>query len=172
MARIKYNETSKFLTRYGKKVINLNVSPEFEKRIFEMSQKMSLTRPAYILLAVNDRLAKDELSQLQQPNVKRPIKFRGRTPEGQTVYGDFVHYVPMSSFPGIIDDEDFYHEVDPDSVAQLVGFDKHGCEVYEGDFCLDADGKEFKAVFEPDFFKNATLKETDHEEEIPASAQD
>ena len=64
----------------------------------------------------------------------RQIKFRGRRLDnGQFVYGDFVHYVPQSSFPGIVDEDGFVHEVAPESVAQLVGRDVNGKEVYEGD---------------------------------------
>lgn len=63
-----------------------------------------------------------------------PIKFRGKSTEtGKYVYGDFVHYVPLSTFPGIVDEDGFVHEVYPNSVAQLVGYDADGREVYEGD---------------------------------------
>lgn len=63
----------------------------------------------------------------------RKIKFRGRDIDTyEFVYGDFVHNVPMSSFNGIIDDNDFVHEINDDTVAQLVGYDKDGREVYEG----------------------------------------
>lgn len=63
----------------------------------------------------------------------RQIKFRGRKFDGTIVYGDFVHTVPMSSFPGVVDFEGFVHEVEPDSVAQFIGHDANGNEIYEGD---------------------------------------
>lgn len=64
----------------------------------------------------------------------RPIKFRGRDIDsGKSVCGDFVHVVPMSSFPGIIDCDGIVHDVAPDTIAQLVGYDSNGSEVYEGD---------------------------------------
>lgn len=68
----------------------------------------------------------------------RPIKFRGRdinTDEYR--YGDFVRYVPMSSFPGIVSEDGFVCEVAPDTIAQLVGYDKDGKEVYEGDIVVE-----------------------------------
>ena len=66
--------------------------------------------------------------------MNRLIKFRGCDVEtGEFVYGDFITRGPLESKPGIIDDEDFYHEVDPESVAQLVEYDADGGEVYEGD---------------------------------------
>ena len=76
----------------------------------------------------------------------REIKFRGkRVDNGEYVYGDFVHCVPMSSFPGIVDYDGFVHEVHFDSVAQLVGHDKHDNEVYEDDILLDDDEYEWQA---------------------------
>ena len=104
--------------------------------------------------------------------MKRPIKFRGTTFQGDVVHGYFVPQCPRSSLPGIVDCDEILRVVDPDSVAQLVGYDKHGNEVYEGDWCIDADGSEFKVVFDPVFFKKCSLKEDDHEETIPASFED
>ena len=79
----------------------------------------------------------------------RQIKFRGRRLDnGQFVYGDFVHYVPQSSFPGIVDEDGFVHEVESDSVAQLVGRDVNGKEVYEGDILTDEKGFTYEAALQ------------------------
>ena len=58
------------------------------------------------------------------------IKFRGRDVKtGELVYGSFCRP------DGIIPDwnPNIEHTVEPGSVAQLVGYDKNGDEVYEGD---------------------------------------
>lgn len=70
----------------------------------------------------------------------RPIKFRGvDLKTGEFVYGDFVHYVPMSSFNGIVDEFGVVHDIVPNSQAQLVGFDKKdGDEIYEGDIIANS----------------------------------
>ena len=68
----------------------------------------------------------------------REIKFRGRAisdscgePVNKMVYGDITQgWDKVTIFDW--SDGDFY-EVDPDSVAQLVGYDADGAEVYEGD---------------------------------------
>ena len=64
-----------------------------------------------------------------------PIKFRGkRVKDDKTVYGwGYKSECPMSSFPAIIDYNDKYNAIYPDSVAQLVSCDKDGNEVYEDD---------------------------------------
>lgn len=74
----------------------------------------------------------------------RTIKFRGHAISdscGQSVdkivHGDLIHeWNKVSIFDE--DDGDIY-EVDPESVVQLVGHDKHGKEVYEDDILLDDD---------------------------------
>lgn len=66
----------------------------------------------------------------------RQIKFRGKTLDGKIVFGYYVPTCPMSSFPGIVDDMDYIHAIEPDSIAQLVGHDKDGNEVYEGDILV------------------------------------
>ena len=58
------------------------------------------------------------------------IKFRGRDVKtGEMVYGSFCR--PHGIIPDW--DPNLEYVVDPESVAQLVGYDKNGAEVYEGD---------------------------------------
>ena len=72
--------------------------------------------------------------------MNRPIKFRGRcVGNGTLLYGDLTHEF-----------DDVYvgsWRVEPESVAQLVGFDKDGAEVYEGDIIVNPrDNTRFKAA--------------------------
>ncbi len=63
--------------------------------------------------------------------MKRPIKFRGRDAYGKLHYGDL-----WQRTDGMIiydHDEHLWQRVHPDSVAQLVGYDCDGKEVYEDD---------------------------------------
>lgn len=77
-----------------------------------------------------------------------PIKFRGQqlTADKDFVYGDLIQYPYDLPIIRVFDDEEckkgLYsfddYEVYPESVAQLVGYDAEGNEVYEGDklkFC-------------------------------------
>ncbi len=68
----------------------------------------------------------------------RTIKFRGHAISdscGQSVdrivYGDLFH--EWNKLCILDDDDGDIYEVDPESVAQLVGHDSNGNEVYEGD---------------------------------------
>ena len=72
--------------------------------------------------------------------MNRPIKFRGkRVNNGEFVFGDLMHMT--GNRIGIIFDKRVAAvEVEPDSVAQLVGYDKNGAEVYEGDIVCDKHG--------------------------------
>lgn len=100
----------------------------------------------------------------------RQIKFRGKTLDGKIVFGYYVPTCPMSSFPGIVDDMDYIHAIEPDSIAQLVGHDKDGNEVYEGDI-LTYGNEEWTAALGSYMrnsgalchynFSNAILKEKD-----------
>lgn len=71
--------------------------------------------------------------------MKLPIKFRGLSKySGKNVYGDFYHgkkivYVDLEP-------------VDPESVKQLVGYDKDGREVYEGDALETDEGTIYASV--------------------------
>ena len=55
----------------------------------------------------------------------------------------FGHYVTLDDYP-FIKQDGCYYEVYPDSVAQLVGYDSAGNEVYEGDL-LETHGGELVA---------------------------
>ena len=82
--------------------------------------------------------------------MKRPIKFRGRfirdevdneyIAENEMLYGGYVeidgkpHIVHQMAMGWIIS------EVKPDSVAQFVGVDEVGNEVYEGDTVISRHG--------------------------------
>lgn len=76
----------------------------------------------------------------------REIKFRGTDVyTGEKRYG---FYLEDEDGANILDIKNISRAylVDRDSVAQLVGRDKNGSEVYEGDRCIFADsGAEFTA---------------------------
>lgn len=74
----------------------------------------------------------------------RPIKFRGRVPDtdkldgGRIVYGSLVDYGEDAGLyrywiHPIGGGGRNYFPVDENSIAQLVGYDANGNEVYEGD---------------------------------------
>lgn len=73
---------------------------------------------------------------------KVPIKFRGVDAKtGEMIYGSY-HYEKCddgSIVEGIIPEwnPNIEIEIKPDSVAQLVGYDKNGEEVYEGDTVIN-----------------------------------
>lgn len=83
--------------------------------------------------------------------MKRPIKFRGQLESGKFVYGDLAHGIG----------EVFVDEclVKPESVTQLVGCDRDGREVYEGDIFIIANGTEIAAKLFDNITKTARLKE-------------
>ena len=83
--------------------------------------------------------------------MKRPIKFRGRTCGNVMVYGDLRHVGSTA----VIDDTAVYE----DSIAQLVGFDRDGNEVYEGDIVIEDSGAEFAARLFANITMLAKLKE-------------
>lgn len=74
--------------------------------------------------------------------MNRQIKFRGKcVGNGECVYGDFIHRGPEAGHPGIIDNFDFYHEVEPQSVEQRITSDKNYNGIYDGDeIRIDFDG--------------------------------
>ena len=76
-----------------------------------------------------------------------PIKFRGKAENGEYVYGDLMQ--------GNYDESAFHIKprkkrpvyVDKNSVAQLLGYDVDGAEIYEGDEIENTDlltGKSFR----------------------------
>ena len=88
-----------------------------------------------------------------------PIKFRGKTFKGKVVFGKCLTYTHAAEgeekFLWIGDEDNGYHNIDEETLAQLVGYDADGVEIYEGDtvdgsFCYEP----FKAVL----FVNANLK--------------
>ena len=97
-----------------------------------------------------------------------PIKFRAKDSFlGKTVYGDLIHY-PDNHIGICPVGKDESAEVDPDSVAQLIGYDAEGNEVYEGDI-VDAffDGKPdpvfyFQALLLNNFLVPENLKNVKH----------
>ena len=98
----------------------------------------------------------------------KQIKFRGKSKySGKIIYGDFSYYKD-----GVyIDDEAVYE----DSVAQLVGYDTNGKEVYEDDKLENIHNPDFTttayfdvfpeqdSVVRPDTFTEWKLKETQDE---------
>ncbi len=113
--------------------------------------------------------------------MKRTIKFRGkRIDNGEFVYGDlqthfrtdgktkvfvirtwerlddWVVVVPNKS---VIVAEYYERPVEPDSVAQLVGYDSAGNEVYEGDVVIGEYGDEVVARLMDNLPPKAKLQE-------------
>lgn len=81
--------------------------------------------------------------------MNRTIKFRGCDMDtGEIVYGFAIfHPWGAASIAPIKNPSDTWSEVYPDSVVQLVGFDKNGAEVYEGDTVVNPrDRTHFKAA--------------------------
>lgn len=94
----------------------------------------------------------------------REIKFRGKTPDGKTIYGsyvpfdyanfgvmvgrvfnDFQTYIEHHRGHGIMDEQGKIHAVIQESVQQFCGVDSNGDEVYEGDAVIDDYGNEYIA---------------------------
>lgn len=101
----------------------------------------------------------------------RDIKFRGRVLDSNKIDGgkivcgmlsictlkDKTHWIyPLDGGWGF--------EVDPDSVAQLIGYDSNGAEVYEGDIVVDELTQEYTAEIydRPEKIAQLKLKEAQH----------
>lgn len=93
----------------------------------------------------------------------RPIKFRGRLLDGHVVYGSYYYenFSDIGEVHYIVDEHGGEYVIAPDSVAQLVGYDKNRREVYDNDTLIDRDGRRVKARLRPNFTSIAVLKETD-----------
>lgn len=61
----------------------------------------------------------------------RPIKFRGYDTQ------DGIREMVTFTLADLLAGPEDYELVDPDTVAQLVGYDSNGKEVYEGDTVID-----------------------------------
>lgn len=102
----------------------------------------------------------------------RKIKFRGcDLDSGEYVCGEFGQGATSGEPVIYLYDEDAQQwvgaAVDPDSVAQLVGYDANGKEVYEGDILLDElDNEHVAEIYDrPNFLAELVLKENADDEE-------
>ena len=102
--------------------------------------------------------------------MKRPIKFRGRVPDsdkldgGRIVYGSLVDYGEDDGLyrywiHPIGGGGRNYFPVNENSIAQFVGYDKTGNEVYEGDKVISEYGDEVVARLMDNLPPKPTLKE-------------
>lgn len=80
----------------------------------------------------------------------RKIKFRGRRADGYVVFGDLIHQGDKYFIEHWVPDL----EVEPESVAQLVGIDSNGKEVYEGDEVVDKFVEKYLAQLTPTLREN------------------
>ena len=92
--------------------------------------------------------------------MKRPIKFRGRDP----ITGKFVYYdlKVIDGYLGTVTTDD-YNYVQNSSIAQLVGYDKDGKEIYEGDIVVSEYGDEIVARLMDNLPPKAKLQEASNE---------
>ena len=97
--------------------------------------------------------------------MERVIRFRGKTADGQTFYGDLVHF-ELRHYSVVSSKPEF--EIVPsingefvEEFVQMCGVDKDGHEVYEGDVLLDELEQEHIAeiYMRPEFIARLILKE-------------
>ena len=70
-----------------------------------------------------------------------PIKFRGVTREGNYIYGGYYEYYGISYIVEYTDDHSCPKFVSANDIAQLIGYDKNGREIYKGDAVVDEYGE-------------------------------
>ena len=90
------------------------------------------------------------------------IKFRGVTTDGTTVYGDLIRKKGLRAKEiwQIVSNSAYFY-VKPESVAQLVGYDSKGKEIYTGDTLIFDDKEYTVPQYEPPRFYS--LSEVKHE---------
>ena len=66
----------------------------------------------------------------------KEIKFRGKTRDGRIVFGDFIRLGEEVCIGNIFCND----KVLPGSVAQLIGYDKDGNEIYSDDKVINVHG--------------------------------
>ena len=94
----------------------------------------------------------------------RPIKFRGRDMTGHFVYGLLTRKKIRSSGEVVFaialsEKQSETIPVNENSIAQLVGYDSDGNEVYEGDVFIVTCGTEISARFFDNLIPGCKLKE-------------
>lgn len=85
-----------------------------------------------------------------------PIKFKGESAIG-TIYG---YYVEREGKTYIVNTFGTWVSIDAESVAQLVGYDDEGNEIYENDrlIFIDKDNRFDKNEYEIGILANATIQ--------------
>ena len=111
--------------------------------------------------------------------MKREILFRGRTPEGEWVYGNLFNKHKLTEVGKVFwcflihDGALTSHVVNPETVGQFTGlFDKKKVKIFEGDI-LRADSWKFKWIVQFDItrgrFNCVINKEGSQNDFIPTS---
>ena len=80
------------------------------------------------------------------------IKFRGIAEDGKNIFSDSIQFDVDNKgreFCRLKDEFGNWLYVDPDSIAQLVGYDSDDNEIYEDDELIDSAGHEWTAILLP-----------------------